>query len=262
MLTISRLSELLSYFGNIFLYNNNNKCIILLSLIENRQNLVNNKLVKLTLLGILAAAILMIAPAGRAGASPEISQAIPNAAVNAKYCTAGGQIPLIKGISTKYNTPTTNITDWYCSQGHGLGEIMLAIHTSQIAGSVSTKDVLASRDLGKSWDQIWQELNLIHASALAFTPELTKKGNKHINSAILLFAGFSIFAKLICVGKSKLAASINHARSLVGRSKLNPTGPPKSIFNSILNNDNNLKPIHSKEWVFSVYITVVEGATF
>ncbi len=50
---------------------------------------------------------------------------------------------------------------YYC-QGYSIGEIMLALKTSQMEGiEVSFEDILAGLDGPDAWGQIWQDMGLI-----------------------------------------------------------------------------------------------------
>ncbi len=80
------------------------------------------------------------------------------------YCVDGKKEtnhPLAAKIAERYGIDEETMMTYYC-QGYSIGEIMLALKTSQMEGvEVSFEDILAGLDGPDAWGQIWQDMGLI-----------------------------------------------------------------------------------------------------
>jgi len=71
-------------------------------------------------------------------------------------------------IAEKYGVTSAWVMSYYC-KGFSMGDIMLAVKTSELAGS-GADEMLLKRSNGNAWGQIWQELNLIGSGKADKTP--------------------------------------------------------------------------------------------
>ncbi|MBG0786714.1 MAG: hypothetical protein H0S79_16580 [Anaerolineaceae bacterium] len=80
------------------------------------------------------------------------------------YCVDGKKEtnhPLAAKIAERYGIDEETMMTYYC-QGYSIGEIMLALKTSQMEGvEASFEDILAGLDGPDAWGQIWQDMGLI-----------------------------------------------------------------------------------------------------
>jgi len=53
-----------------------------------------------------------------------------------------------------------DVIGWFCDDGKGFGQIMLALTTAQVSGGEAA-GLLEQRAAGEGWGQIWQSLGLI-----------------------------------------------------------------------------------------------------
>lgn len=66
--------------------------------------------------------------------------------------------PLGESIAEKFKVSYDEVIDWYC-EGYLFEDILLAAQTSQLA-DVEPGELLQDTQ-SKSWDQIWEELDLV-----------------------------------------------------------------------------------------------------
>ncbi len=82
------------------------------------------------------------------------------------YCTEGKKEnphPFAAKLVERYGETHEITTEWvmsYFCEGMGMGGIMLAILTSE-KSELSPDDILAERNAGRGWGQIWKEMKLI-----------------------------------------------------------------------------------------------------
>lgn len=80
------------------------------------------------------------------------------------YCVDGKKEtnhPLAAKIAERYGIDEETVMTYYC-QGYSIGEIMLALKTSQMEGvELSFEDILGSLDGNDAWGQIWQDMGVI-----------------------------------------------------------------------------------------------------
>lgn len=80
------------------------------------------------------------------------------------YCVDGKKEtnhPLAAKIAERYGIDEETVMTYYC-QGYSIGEIMLALKTSQMEGvEASFEDILAGLDGPDAWGHIWQDMGLI-----------------------------------------------------------------------------------------------------
>ncbi len=80
------------------------------------------------------------------------------------YCVDGKKEtnhPLAAKIAERYGIDEETVMTYYC-QGYSIGEIMLALKTSQMEGVEATlEDILGSLDGPDAWGHIWQDMGLI-----------------------------------------------------------------------------------------------------
>jgi len=92
---------------------------------------------------------------------------------NSAFCAEGKQDkshPLAPKIAERFGVPEDMVMDYFC-EGYSIGAIMLAIKTSQLEGVTLTPgEILASRENGNGWGQIWQELGLIGSEKDGHSP--------------------------------------------------------------------------------------------
>jgi hypothetical protein len=86
------------------------------------------------------------------------------------YCTQSDvPHPFGARLAERYQIDYATLQGWFCD-GFGWGQIMLALQTGQISGA-DPADLLATREAGSGWGQIWQELKLIGKDKDAFSPK-------------------------------------------------------------------------------------------
>ncbi|HSG26633.1 MAG TPA: hypothetical protein VLA32_11000 [Anaerolineales bacterium] len=90
--------------------------------------------------------------------------------------------PLASKIVAKYGESTEvtedMVMEWFC-EGHSMGQIMLALTTQVLDGS-DPAEVLAEREDGKGWGQIWKDRDLIGDERQGDPPGWVKKPGKGI----------------------------------------------------------------------------------
>ena len=84
--------------------------------------------------------------------------------INSAYCAEDKKDsphPLAVKIAERYGVSEEMVMTYYC-QGYSIGQIMLAIKTSQMEGvDASPEEILGSLESGVAWGQIWKEMGLI-----------------------------------------------------------------------------------------------------
>ncbi|MFC1936811.1 hypothetical protein ACFLYP_04005 [Chloroflexota bacterium] len=93
------------------------------------------------------------------------------------YCNGEKETPhpMALKIAEPYGIPAKVVNQYYC-QGFSMGEIMLAL---KINGAEGFAEMLAAREGGQGWGQIWQEMGLIgNADHGKSPPGLLKKPDK------------------------------------------------------------------------------------
>lgn len=92
---------------------------------------------------------------------------------NSAYCADGKQEkphPFATKMAERYGVDEEWIMEYFCA-GYGMGAIMLALKTSQMDGvDVDPGTLLAERESGNGWGQIWQEYKLIGKEKEAHSP--------------------------------------------------------------------------------------------
>jgi hypothetical protein len=76
--------------------------------------------------------------------------------------------PVATGLSQTYAMPVEDIMNYFCN-GHGFGQIMLALQTKAISG-VDVSETLGSRESGMGWGEIWKNMGLIGKPGQASSP--------------------------------------------------------------------------------------------
>jgi hypothetical protein len=81
---------------------------------------------------------------------------------NGFYCTnADASHPALANLAESFEADYGQLLSWFCEDGFGVGQIMLALATSQISeGAMSADDALAARAEGAGWGQVWKDLGL------------------------------------------------------------------------------------------------------
>ena len=101
--------------------------------------------------------------------------------VTSAYC--GGDKdkahPFAAGVAETYGVSEDDVMGYFC-QGYGFGQIMLAIQTQKMEGvSSSVAAMLAARESGLGWGQIWKDIGIVgnkdHGKS---PPGLLKKPDK------------------------------------------------------------------------------------
>jgi len=78
-----------------------------------------------------------------------------------QFCAAAaGEHALAAGIAETSGADVDEIRGWYCEDGLGFGEIMLALTTADVSGE-PVEDLAGRRVDNESWGEIWQDLDLI-----------------------------------------------------------------------------------------------------
>lgn len=101
--------------------------------------------------------------------------------VSSAYCSGDkeGDHPFAANIANTYGVSVDEVMGYYC-QGVGFGQIMLALQTGKMEGATSSVgDMLAARESGLGWGQIWQEMGIVsNADHDKSPPGLLKKTDK------------------------------------------------------------------------------------
>ena len=102
---------------------------------------------------------------------------------NSAYCADGKQEkphPLAAKLADRYDVTEEWVMDYFCD-GYGMGQIMLALKTSELDGIDADPDfLLAERANGIGWGNIWKDLGLIGNEKEGHSPPgLLKKSDDH-----------------------------------------------------------------------------------
>jgi len=102
--------------------------------------------------------------------SVKIEVAIDDDEIN-YFCQPGTeeQHPVAAAIAETYGVEEEQVLAWFCEDGFGFGQIMLALQTSQASGS-DPGELLARRSAGEGWGQIWIDMELIGRESDAHPP--------------------------------------------------------------------------------------------
>lgn len=68
--------------------------------------------------------------------------------------------PVGEALAESYGVSYEEVMGWFCEDGMGFGQIMLALHTAE-ATEGSPEDYLDRRANGEGWGEIWLDLALI-----------------------------------------------------------------------------------------------------
>ena len=74
-------------------------------------------------------------------------------------CGAIDPHPIGQNIAENYAVDYDQVMDWYC-QDHEFDDIILALETTDLVPEYSGGALLAMRNDGLSWDEIWLEIGL------------------------------------------------------------------------------------------------------
>ena len=69
--------------------------------------------------------------------------------------------PIGINIAANYDVDYAQVMDWYCT-GNGFDDIILALETRSLVPDLEADDLFQWIDEGKSWDEIWEALELTH----------------------------------------------------------------------------------------------------
>jgi len=79
------------------------------------------------------------------------------------------QHPVAVAIAETYGVQEEQVMAWFCEDGFGFGQIMLALQTSQASES-DPDALLARRSAGEGWGKIWISMKLIGQESDAHPP--------------------------------------------------------------------------------------------
>lgn len=101
---------------------------------------------------------------------------------NSAYCADGKQEkphPLAARLAERYGVTVDWVMEYFCD-GYGMGQIMLALKTSELEGIEADPDsILAERANGVGWGNIWKNMGLIGSEREGHSPPgLLKKPDK------------------------------------------------------------------------------------
>jgi hypothetical protein len=92
---------------------------------------------------------------------------------NSAYCADGKQVkphPLAVRIAERYSVTESWVMEHFC-EGYGMGQIMLALKTSEIEGvQADPESLLTERANGVGWGNIWKNLGLIGSEREGHSP--------------------------------------------------------------------------------------------
>ena len=92
---------------------------------------------------------------------------------NGAYCADGNQVkphPFAARMAERYGVTESWVMGYFCD-GYGMGQIMLALKTSEIKGiDADPESILAERSNGVGWGNIWRGLGLIGSEREGHSP--------------------------------------------------------------------------------------------
>jgi len=92
---------------------------------------------------------------------------------NSAFCADGKQEkphPFAAKMAERYGVDEEWVMEYFCA-GHGMGAIMLALKTSELDGvDIDPDTLLAERENGNGWGQIWQAHGVIGKEKDAHSP--------------------------------------------------------------------------------------------
>lgn len=92
---------------------------------------------------------------------------------NSAFCSDGKQEkphPFAARMAERYGVDEEWVMEYFCA-GHGMGAIMLALKTSELDGvDIDPDTLLAERENGNGWGQIWQAHGVIGKEKDAHSP--------------------------------------------------------------------------------------------
>ena len=101
---------------------------------------------------------------------------------NSAFCADGRQEkphPLAARLADRYGVTEGWVMEYFCG-GYGMGQIMLALKTSEIEGiDVDADTLLAERANGIGWGNIWKKLGLIGSEKDGHSPPGLRKKPDH-----------------------------------------------------------------------------------
>lgn len=107
---------------------------------------------------ILLAATLTVGPVL---AAPRADEEDPPDATPNTFCVDREiEHPAIGRLAELYGVDYATLIGWFCDDGFGVGQIMLAL-TTAAATDTDAADLLTDRAEGRGWGEIWQEMGLI-----------------------------------------------------------------------------------------------------
>jgi len=68
--------------------------------------------------------------------------------------------PVGRALTRVYDVTYAEVMGWFCDEGMGFGQIMLALQTADVIGE-DAWELLALRAQGQGWGKIWQSFDLI-----------------------------------------------------------------------------------------------------
>jgi len=81
---------------------------------------------------------------------------------NGSHCAnSDSSQPALDKLSSEFNADYAQLLDWFCKGGFGVGEIMLALRTSQTMEGLSAQEILELKTELNGWGRVWQQLGLI-----------------------------------------------------------------------------------------------------
>jgi len=90
--------------------------------------------------------------------SPDGSVGVQPESLEEFVCPETSPHPVAADIAETFDVEYELVIGWFCD-GHAFDEILLALQTQKIV-EVEVDFLLKERDSGKSWDQIWRELEI------------------------------------------------------------------------------------------------------
>lgn len=120
------------------------------------------RLILVALLMVIVLVGLGISPA-LAAPSNQDGDGDTDAGANHFCTTPDIQHPMAAKLAETYKVDYDQVKKWFCEDGHGFGQIAMALQTSQLTGD-SVEALLAQRAEGKGWGNIWREKGLLRSA--------------------------------------------------------------------------------------------------